>query len=190
MLREREQPGSTPMADLQQTAARSGTPRRRRGGLALVVVAVLVMAVVFWPAALGAAEPPARWTLSDGQGQRWAVSLFNQPDPAYPDGARLRLTALAPAPQPGQAPSHSAALELRDAFAGRWSLPNRSQELVPPDSGTIPAGSAQFALDGLARAPRDGGPVRLEIPLASGATAIVVLGPAPTAALVELIAQA
>ncbi len=188
MLREREQSGSTPMADPQQAVARSGTPRRRRGGVALVVVAVLLMAVVFRPAALSAADPPARWTLSDGQGQRWAVSLFQQPDPAYPAGPRLRVTALVPAPHPGQRLSHSAPLELRDAFGGSWSLANRSAELVPPDAGDLPATSAQFALDGLSGVPRDGGPLRLEVPLDGGARATLMLGPAPTAALVEGIA--
>jgi hypothetical protein len=153
-----------------------------------LALGALLLGLLLWPGILWAADAPQRWTLADGQGQRWAVSLFQQPDPAYPAGPRLRVTALVPAPHPGQGVSHSAPLELRDAFGGSWSLANRSAELVPPDAGDLPATSAQFALDGLSGVPRDGGPLRLEVPLDGGARATLVLGPAPTAALVEGIA--
>ena len=191
MLRGRVHPACPAMAPFRPTtASSSGTRRLVPAAVVLALGVVLALALVLRPGVLWAADDPARWTLSDQQGQRWAVSLFHQPDPAYPDGPRLRVTALTPAPRPAQAPSHRAALDLRDAFAGSWRLPNHSEELVPPDSGDIPIASAQFGLDGLSGTPSDSGPVRLEIPLASGATTTLVLGPAPTAALVELIAQA
>lgn len=172
------------MAPFRPTTARSASPRLVPAARALALGALL-LGLLLWPSSLWAAADPQRWSLTDGQGQRWAVSLFNQPDPAYPEGPRLRITVLAPALQPDQGPSHSAPLQLRDALGGSWSLANRSAELVPPDAGDLPAASAQFALDGRSGAPGDGGPLRLEIPLAGGATSTLVLGPAPTAALVE-----
>ncbi len=163
--------------------------RWRRRSAALVTGALVLMALLLQPAVLWAADPPGRWTLSDRQEQRWVLSLFAQPDPAYPAGARLRLTALsAPAGQ-GGSPSHRLPLELADAFAGTWRLPNRSNELVPPDTQELPPESAQFGLDPLTSPPRAEGPVVLRIPLSNGERTTLVLGPAPTAALGELIAQ-
>jgi hypothetical protein len=173
----------------RQTSARS-RPLRLVPGSAALALGMLLLGLLLWPGTVWAADAAQRWTLADGQGQRWAVSLFQQPDPAYPEGQRLRVTALVTTPEPGQGPSHSAPLELRDAFGGSWSLANRSAELVPHDAGDLPAASAQFGLDGFSAVPRDGGPLRLEIPLAGGATATLVLGPAPTAALVEGMAPA
>lgn len=177
------------MALSRQTTVSSGPPRLVPTAVALALGGLL-LGLLLWPGSLWAADVPQRWSLADGQGQRWAVTLFNQPDPAYPEGPRLRVTALAPAAQPGQGPSHTAPLVLRDVFSGSWSLPNVSEELVPPDAAEIPAASAQFGLDGLSGSPRDAGPLRLEIPLAGGATATLVLGPAHTAALVDGIAGA
>jgi hypothetical protein len=171
------------------TARRAGDwhPGLRRWIAALAVGAVLLMALIHQPPALWAADAPERWTLSDREGQRWVVSLFSQPDPAYPAGPRLRVTSLSATAGDGPTPSHSAPLQVRDAFAGSWSLPNRSEELVPPDSSEVPAGSAQFALAALTTPPRQEGPVVLQIPLTSGEPATVVLGPGPTAALAGLV---
>lgn len=161
----------------------------RRWIAPLMAGAVVLMVLLLQPAALWATGGSERWTLNDRQGQRWVVSLFPQPDPAYPAGARLRVTALSPAAQAVQTPSHSAPLELSDAFAGSWKFPNRSEELVPPESGGIPSGSAQFGLDPLSSPPKAEGPVVLHIPLTGGERATVVLGPAPTAALSQLLSQ-
>ncbi|MEO1001704.1 MAG: DUF3122 domain-containing protein [Cyanobacteria bacterium J06638_7] len=159
----------------------------RTAAVAVLLAGVLILGPLLWPPSLWAADSAGSLSLSDGRGQHWAVSLFQQPDPAYPRGARLRVTALAPHPHPAQAPSHTAPLELSDAFGGSWALPNRSQELVPPQVETLPPSSAQFGLDGVTSRLRSDGPLVLHIPLAGEEPARVVLGPAPSAALRDLV---
>lgn len=143
--------------------------------IAPLLLALLALLVLL-PAAGLADDGPGRWNLNDRDGRRWSLSLFAQPDPAYPGGNRLRLTSLAAGGEAASTPSHTAALELADAFAGRWLLPNRSEELVAP-GGEPPQQSAQFSLDPVTADLRAEGPVVLAVPLSDGGQATIVLGP-------------
>lgn len=143
--------------------------------------AALLAAPASLPAAPLAAALPARWNLGDQNGQRWQLALFEQPDPAYPSGWRLRLNALSPA----QAPDQQRSLEVSDSLGRHWSLANVSAELVPPGE-EIPAGSAQFRLDDLSPRPSEALPLQLNLPLRDGGTAELTPGAETVTALHEL----
>lgn len=175
-------------------------PRRQAGaagalravGIGLVAtLAVFGLAVgLLLPARpLMAAEAPQHWTLSDAAGQRWGLALFEQPDPAYPSGFRLRLNAL----EPGLALDHQRPLLLDDGGDHRWQLPNRSTELVATEGAALPPGSAQFDTTALVPAPSAVQPLRLQVPLADGeadaAETTLMLGAGPTEALSLSVAQ-
>ena len=138
----------------------------------LRLLAVL-LAVVLWVRPVAAADAsPQRWDLRDAAGQRWGLVLFSQPDPAYPSGWRLRLTALV-----GSAPlDHRQPLQLDDGSGQRWLLENRSEELVAPGDGGLPPQSAQFDLAGLQPRPSAVLPLHLRVSLEDG-EAELVLGP-------------
>lgn len=158
-----------------------GASRRFRL-LALLLCMVLLLAL---PGPAMAAGPPQRWSLSDSGGRGWGLTLFEQPDPAYPQGWRLRLNA----DRPDLRVDHDRPLEIRDGFGGSWTLRNRSPELVPPGEAHLPAGSAQFDADELVPRPSDALPLRLAIPLVDGHEATVTLGPDVAAALHQLPSQ-
>jgi hypothetical protein len=69
---------------------------------------LLALTLMVLPLQAQAAVDPQRWTLTDSSGHSWGLTLFEQPDPAYPAGRRLRLTARSP----GQV-----------VASGRWSEP-------------------------------------------------------------------
>lgn len=173
-------------------------PRRQTGsagalralglGLGLrlaAMLAVLGLAVgLLLPARpVMAAAAPQHWTLSDAAGQRWGLVLFEQPDPAYPSGFRLRLNAL----EPGLALDHQRPLLLDDGGDHRWQLANRSGELVAAGVNPLPPASAQFDTTGLVPAPSTVQPLRLRVPLAGGEAGTegtaLMLGAGPTEAL-------
>jgi hypothetical protein len=107
------------------------------------------------------------WSLSDGGGHRLKAMVFEQPDPEYPSGLRIRLNAL----DAKTTLDHTQQLVLSDSMGQEWSLPNRSEELVQKGGGAIPAGSAQFDLDALIPRPSEAIPLHLRVP-----TAAAVLG--------------
>jgi hypothetical protein len=143
----------------------------------LVVVGLALLLLLAPAAAL--AQGPQSWTLTDQAGQGWSLTLLEQADPAYAGGLRLRLTARSG----GQRLDHQRPLQLRDGLGGSWELANRSGELVVEGSGPLPAGSAQFDLEGLQPAPRAELPLALEVPLQSGEPARLVAGADAVAAL-------
>jgi hypothetical protein len=57
---------------------------------------VLLALLLLSPLAVQASEAPQCWELRDSSGVRWALVLFQQPDPAFPDGWRLRRQASRP----------------------------------------------------------------------------------------------
>lgn len=126
----------------------------------MLACVLLGLAQLLLPLQAGAAVEHQRWNLTDPQGSRWGLTLFEQPDPAYPAGWRLRLQARSP----GQTVDHHRPLQLSDGLGGTWTLPNRSEELVPPGDGTIPAASGQFDAGELTPRPSDVLPLRLEVP--------------------------
>jgi hypothetical protein len=141
----------------------------------LVALALLVM-----PQPTQAVTAPQRWTLTDSSGHLWGLSLFEQPDPGYPAGWRLRLTAQSP----GQAVDHQRPLLLNDGIGNSWSLPNRSEELVREGEELIPTSSAQFDAHALKPRPSDVQPLQMEVPTDQGdATAQVMLQPEAVQAL-------
>ncbi len=140
---------------------------------------LLLLALGLAPGLALADTAPQRWTLTDQGGQTWSLTLFAQPDPAYPSGDRLRLNALAP----GVAVDHGRPLRISDGLGQEWNLTNRSEELVAPGAGALPPGSAQFDAAGLQPPPSEALPLRLAVPLAGGEEALVPLGPQPTLAL-------
>jgi hypothetical protein len=107
-----------------------------------------------------AAADPQRWSLTDSSGHLWGLSLFEQPDPAYPAGWRLRLTARSP----GQTVDHQRPLLLSDGLGGAWTLPNRSEELVRSGEEVIPEASAQFDAHALDPRPSEVLPLQLAVP--------------------------
>ena len=143
-------------------------------GLLLALVLALV------PAHAGAAEIQ-RWDLRDGDGERWGLVVFTQPDPAYAPGWRLRLTARTPA----AALDHHEPLRLDDGLGHLWPLENRSAELVAPGESALPVQSAQFDLEGLQPCPSAVVPLHLKLVLADG-EAELLLGPDQVAVLSSL----
>lgn len=139
----------------------------------------VLLAVVVWASPVAAADAsPQRWELRDAAGQRWGLVLFSQPDPAYPSGWRLRLTALVGR----SALDHRQPLQLDDGLGQAWLLENRSEELVSPGQGELPPQSAQFDLAGLQPRPSAVLPLHLRVPLEDG-EAELVLGPDQLTAL-------
>lgn len=118
--------------------------RRWRRGLAGLLVVLLASLVLVAPAAAVESWPP-----SDEAGHRFQASVFEQPFPEYPSGWRLRLHGL----EANLVLDHTDALQVSDAMGQRWTLGNRSEEIVPPDGTPMPAGSVQFDLDALTPAP-------------------------------------
>ncbi|MCP9861265.1 hypothetical protein KBZ33_19860 [Cyanobium sp. Cruz-8D1] len=64
--------------------------------------------------------------------------------------------------------NHADALQVSDTMGQRWTLVNRSEEIVPPDGTPIPAGSAQFDLDALTPRPSDALPLQLTLTSSAG----------------------
>lgn len=159
-------------------------PRRRRPSAAwlapLLLMLVLVLSLA--PGSARADDEGQRWSLRDEDGNRWSLRIFAQPDPAYPSGDRLRLSALTP----GIAVDHASPLLISDSTGGSWTLANRSEELVPADQEEppeLPEGSAQFDMAALIPRPSDALPLQLSLTLVDDGTALLVLGPGETKAL-------
>ena len=127
---------------------------------AALLLAAALLALLALPLPVQAATAPQHWTITDASGQLWGLNLFEQPDPAYPAGWRLRLTGRSP----GQTLDHRRPLLLSDGLGGAWSLPNRSEELVRLAEEQIPAASAQFDAQSLEPRPSEVLPLRLELP--------------------------
>ena len=157
----------------------SGSPATGAGSWAAPLVALLLVLLLTLAPARARADDGQRWSLRDRDDNRWSLRIFEQPDPAYPSGERLRLSALTP----GIAVDHGRPLLLSDGVGGSWTLANRSEELVPADGGTLPEGSAQFDMAALLPRPSDALPLVLSLPLAGEDSAELVLGPEETQAL-------
>ena len=127
---------------------------------AAFLLAAALLALLALPLPVQAATAPQQWTITDASGQLWGLSLFEQPDSAYPAGWRLRLTGRSP----GQTLDHRRPLLLSDGLGGAWSLPNRSEELVRLAEEQIPAASAQFDAHALEPRPSAVLPLRQELP--------------------------
>lgn len=137
-------------------------PRRlhRPNWRPVVAAVLLALTLMVLPLQAQAAVEPQRWSLTDSSGHLWGLTLFEQPDPAYPAGWRLRLTARSP----GQVVDHQRPLLLSDALGGAWNLPNRSEELVRQGEEVIPESSAQFDAHALNPRPSEVLPLQLEVP--------------------------
>jgi hypothetical protein len=143
----------------------------------------LLVLVLLLPAAPALAQGEARtWSLNDLDGRRWGLSLFEQPDPAYPSGLRLRLNARSP----GLSPDHDRPLAVRDGQGNSWRLPNRSGELVNRGE-PLPDTSAQFDAVALDPPPSPVMPLQLEVPLAGGGGSLLQLEPDLVEALHEAL---
>jgi hypothetical protein len=104
------------------------------------------------------------WSLSDGAGHRLSAKVFEQPFSEYPSGLRIRLNAV----EGKTTLDHSQQLVFSDSMGQEWSLPNRSEEIVPNDDSSIPPGSAQFDLDALMPRPSEALPLHLAVQTAEG----------------------
>ena len=133
--------------------------RRWRQGLVGLLAVLLASLVLVAPAAA-----VDTWSLSDEAGHRFQASVFEQPFPEFSSGWRLRLNALGA----GIELDHADALQVSDAMGQRWTLVNRSEEIVPPDGTPMPAGSAQFDLDALTPRPSDALPLRITLTSSAG----------------------
>ena len=169
--------GLPPMRASAQPVPGSPVSRAWPGAAALAAL-LLVLLLTLAPGLAGADEGQ-RWSLRDRDDNRWSLRVFAQPDPAYPSGERLRLSALTP----GIAVDHSRPLRLSDGVGGSWTLANRSEELVAVGAGPLPESSAQFDMADLLPRPSDALPLVLSLPLAGDASAELVLGPEETQAL-------
>lgn len=136
----------------------------RLGAVLKRSAALLLLLLMVWTAPPAWADIPVSWNLVDGDGQRLAALLFEQSDPAYPPGLRLRLNARSP----GLAFDHQRPLQLLDSRGGVQSLANRSAELVPPGTSSRPDGSAQFDLAGLSPLPEGSTALRLTVSTTAG----------------------
>jgi hypothetical protein len=144
---------------------------------------LLALTLMLLPLQAQAAADQQRWTLTDSSGRSWGLTLFEQPDHAYPAGWRVRLTARSP----GQIVDHQRPLLLSDGLGGAWELPNRSEELVRQGEEAIPESSAQFDANGLDPRPSDVLPLQLEVPTDNPeGTIMVMLQPEVVQALHEL----
>ena len=151
---------------------------RRRCHHALSGLAAIALSVLMLVAPAAADET---WSLQDEAGHRFQTSLFEQPYPEYPAGWRLRFSSLGG----GIELDHSDALQVSDAMGQSWSLPTRSEEIVPPDGTPIPAGSAQFDVDALSPRPSEALPLQLMLTSNDGPLRID-LTPEQTEALHDL----
>lgn len=156
-----------------------GSPVSRAWPGAAALAALLLVLLLTLAPGLAGADEGQRWSLRDRDDNRWSLRVFAQPDPAYPSGERLRLSALTP----GIAVDHSRPLRLSDGVGGSWTLANRSEELVAVGAGPLPESSAQFDMADLLPRPSDALPLVLSLPLAGDASAELVLGPEETQAL-------
>ncbi|MCT0229999.1 DUF3122 domain-containing protein [Synechococcus sp. CS-1324] len=116
----------------------------------------LLMAVLLGAAPAQAADG---WSLKDQAGHRLSAQIFEQPFPDYASGLRIRLNAI----DTQTSLDHSADLLLSDSIGQEWSLPNRSEEIVPRDGSAVPSGSAQFDLDALMPRPSEALPLHLTV---------------------------
>ncbi|MGB7564009.1 MAG: DUF3122 domain-containing protein [Prochlorococcaceae cyanobacterium] len=147
------------------------------------LLTALLLALLLWlPPGTAQASVAQRWSSADSHGDRWQLSLFEQSDPAYAGGWRLRLNGLSP----GIQPDHAQALQLRDGLGGEWQLGNLSAELVPPGGSAPPPGSAQFDLAPLQPRPSDALPLGLELAMADGSVRQLTLGVGSVQALSQL----
>ena len=147
------------------------------------VAVLLVLVLMVLPIQVQAGADLQRWTLTDSSGHLWGLTLFEQPDPAYPAGWRLRLTAHSSA----QVVDHERPLLLRDGTGAAWLLPNRSKELVRQGEKVIPQSSAQFDANALDPRPSDVLPLQLEVPTDNQiGTSLVMLQPEMVQALHKL----
>ncbi|MBM5823437.1 MAG: DUF3122 domain-containing protein [Cyanobacteria bacterium K_Offshore_surface_m2_011] len=146
--------------------------------MASVAALVLVLLLTLAPGPVRA-DDGQRWSLRDRDDNRWSLRVFQQPDPAWPSGERLRLSALTP----GIAVDHSRPLRISDGAGGSWTLANRSEELVAAGGGALPEGAAQFDMADLLPRPSEALPLVLSLPLAGEASTELVLGPEETQAL-------
>ncbi len=170
-------PGLLPMRASAQPV--SGAPASGARPWAAPLAALLLVLLLTLAPGLARADDGQRWSLRDRDDNRWSLRIFEQPDPAYPSGERLRLSALTP----GIAVDHSRPLLLSDGVGGSWTLANRSEELVAAGAGALPDSSAQFDMADLLPRPSDALPLVLSLPLAGEASAELVLGPEETQAL-------
>ena len=151
------------------------------------LISLLLTVLLLAPLATQADELTSHWELRDGSGGRWGLVVFEQPDPAYPSGWRLRLMSR----NPELKLDHVRSLQLDDSMGGQWQMANRSEELVPKGDMELPDQAAQFDVADLWPRPQEGLPLRLLIPLmgpgdpASEALSLV-LGPEPVTALHEI----
>jgi hypothetical protein len=106
----------------------------------------------------------ASWALNDGSGHRLNAKIFEQPFPEYSSGMRIRFNAL----DSSTTLDHQQQLVVSDSMGQEWSLPNRSEEIVPKRSLPIPSGSAQFDLSDLMPSPSEALPLHLTVPTADG----------------------
>lgn len=168
----------------------AGRPRGLTKALWSWLLLLALLPAVVWPGGVAlAVEAGASWALQDQHGGRWGLVLLRQPGSGESEGWRLRLNALAP----GVSLDHRRPLLLEDGLGGQWSLPNRSEELVPAGAAALPDGSAQFDAAALKPVPEAYLPLRLRIPLAGAAaaqpdagSASVSLDPAAVQALHDL----
>ncbi len=157
----------------------SGSPASGAWPSAASLAALLLVLLLTLAPGLARADDGQRWSLRDRNDNRWSLRIFEQPDPAYPSGERLRLSALTP----GIAVDHSRPLLLSDGVGGSWTLANRSEELVAVGAGPLPESSAQFDMAALLPRPSDALPLVLSLPLAGEESTELVLGPEETQAL-------
>ncbi|MCP9931180.1 DUF3122 domain-containing protein [Cyanobium sp. AMD-g] len=162
-----------------QPVTASPGARRRPWAATLAPLLLGLLLLLTLAPGLASAAGGQRWSLRDQDDNRWSLRIFAQPDPAYPSGDRLRLSALTP----GIAVDHSRPLLISDGIGGAWTLANRSEELVAPGGGELPEGSAQFDMAALLPRPSEALPLELTMPLAGEASALLVLGPEETEAL-------
>jgi len=153
--------------------------RRRPWAPRLAPLLLGLLLVLTLAPGLARADEAQRWSLRDQDDNRWSLRIFAQPDPAYPSGDRLRLSALTP----GVAVDHASPLLISDGMGGAWTLANRSEELVRADGGALPEGSAQFDMADLRPRPSGALPLALTLPLSGEASVVLVLGPEETEAL-------
>lgn len=146
-------------------------PAPRRLWRTVFAAVLLTLTLLVLPLQAAAAVEPQHWTLTDASGRPWGMSLFEQPDPAYPPGRRLRLTARSP----GQVVDHRRPLLLSDGFGSAWTLPNRSEELVRQGEDGIPGGAAQFDVHDLDPRPSEVLPLQLRVPTDDGEGATTVM---------------
>ena len=173
-------PGLPPMrASAQPVSGASASGARPWVAFLAALAALLLVLLLTLAPGRARADDGQRWSLRDRDDNRWSLRIFAQPDPAYPSGERLRLSALTP----GIAVDHSRPLLLSDGVGGAWTLANRSEELVAAGAGALPEGSAQFDMADLLPRPSYALPLILSLPLAGEASAELVLGPEETQAL-------